>query len=1079
MLVDNYKKLHINWLMISYHKTIKKITSFLSPKEILIGLMIFLVSGIFTYQLYKLHDKNLITSSENVYFQADIGRSYSAMSSRWSFGHYRTKVHPLLSIQTHSPVFFLTKLGLSTFSAIKITVSLIASLWGLCLYCMCRLIGNNRIHATLVTMLGLSSSSAFFWLSVPESYALGSLNIIIALCVMALANHKKLPDTSYIFINVITLSTTITNWMSGILGTLARRNIKETIKICLISLALVTIFWGIQKRYFPDTVFFLGDREEASYIFTPSINRIISLLNTFFFHTVISPTFSIIDHNKDGWPLISFQSALPASSNLTEIAGSLLWLCTLVISIIAFFRLRDHSPLRFTLGLTILGQLFLHLFYGEEIFLYSLHFLPLLLGLVSISLNTKYSKVITLMITLLIPIFFITNLQNFLSITNTAVPPDQEVKNQFILNPQMTLPRGEGHIILANPGSKEGNKSYYEPGGSFSPAGQKYGVSIIVDDTNGKLLTTSDSIPLNQINQSLVWESESQLPAVNAITKDYDATWKKVNLNDWQLELKPNQSNNIITSLMIRSAGPAGGPIRDISWNGQTLTINNKWLVSFKPLPKNIMLHEETTSNSSSNKSSNSVIHSDRGWASAKVTFNQGIKTTATFSKINQDTQGFEPLITQTPLIANLEINLPDKRFNDSLNAQVAHMSMGLVDKETRPGDPLYYPLDWQRDGAYILVALLKTGQLETAHDLSKKFAEEDFYGGFGSEADAPGLSIWALNSVANQIKKKSYDQWIWPHVQRKVSLIEKMLYATTNIEAPHTGNVFTQFAENSDINLISEPAKNGLIVGRMDNHRPVLFVNAISYLGLIEAASLAERLNYKNEAKRWRLEASNIKNAWHDGLKVKDYDDDRTYISAIWPSWVADKDFDLITKSLEERWIERHDQKNQYKSPPLWTYFELAEAHQWLLLGNKERSWATVNWFWNNQSSPGLYTWWEGDGTENFSMGPKNIRSSVKPSAVTPHYWTAAEMTLLQLDMLGYLDKSKDEPVVIIGQGVLDDWLNSDMSVKNLRLENFTIDWFWHDKKMQVIVKGKEFIKVKLGNTFNQSTPINVSFQN
>lgn len=1063
--------------MIVFNKLIKKISDCLSPKEILIGLMIFFVSGVFTYQLYKIHDKNLITSSENVYFQADVGRSYSAMTSRWSFGHYRTKVHPLLSIQSHSPVFLLTKLGFSTFSAIKITVSLIASLWGLGIYCMCRLIGNSRLQATLVTMLALSCSSAFFWLSVPESYALGSFNIIVALCVVSLANFQKLSNKSYIFINVVTLSTTITNWMSGILGTLASRNIKETIKICLISLALVTILWGVQKRYFPDAVFFLGDREEASYIFTPNINRIISLLNTFFFHSVISPVFSIIDHNRDGWPLISFQNSLPASSSLIQIAGSFLWLCTLILSTIAFFRLKDHAPLRFTLGLTVLGQLFLHLFYGEEIFLYSLHFVPLLLALVAISLNTKYSKAITYMIILLIPIFFITNLQSFLTISRVAVPPNQEVKNLYGLNPNIKLPRGDGHIILATPGSKEVNKSYYEPGGSFSPAGQKYGVSIVVEDTNGKLLTTSDSIPLNQINQSLVWEAESQLPSVVASTNFYNAVWKKVNINDWQLTLSPNQTTHL-TSLMIRSVGPAGGPIRDIAWNGQALTINNKWQVSFSPLPQKVLLDDEFVDKFSSKIVIDRVVHSDRGWATAKIFLSQDSKTTAIFSKIDQDIQNFEPLLTQMPLIANLEINLPDKRFRESLNSQVAHMSMGLVDNETRPGDPLYYPLDWQRDGAYILVALLKTGQLQTAHALSKKFAEQDFYGGFGSEADAPGLSIWALNSVANQIKMKSYDEWLWPHIKRKVSYIEKMLYAKTNIEAPHIGDVFSQFADNPEINLISGPAKNGLIIGRMDNHRPVLFVNAISYLGLIEAANLADRLDHKDEATHWRSEASSIKNAWQEGLKVKDYDDERTYISAIWPSWIAELDSELIYKNLEKRWIDKHDQNNQFKFRPLWTYFDLAEAHQWLLLGNTERSWATLNWFWNNQSSPGLYTWWEGDGTESFSIGPKNIRSAVKSSPVTPHYWTAAEMTLLQLDMLGYVDKSQKEPTIVIGQGILNEWLKSDMSVKGLRLEDFMVDWSWQNKKMLVTVKGKDFIKVKLGNTFDTSTAITVSYQ-
>lgn len=1064
--------------MMLYKTKYFRFLNFLSPKEVLISFIILLVSGLSTYQLYKLHDKNLITSSKNVYFQADLSRTYSAMSNRVSEAHYRAKVHPLFPIQTYSPVFLLKKLGFSTFSAIKIVVCAIASIWGLCLYGMFRLIGNNRFHAVLLTMLGLSSASAMFWLSVPESYALGSLNIIIALCFAALANYKPLPNKSYILINLITLSTTITNWMSGIAVTLANRSIRETIKLCLISLALVTIFWGVQKHFFPYTVFFLGDSEEVSYIFAPSLDRLVALVSTFFFHTVISPAINIIDHNIDGWPLISFQNSMPASSNLVELTGSLLWICTLAVSAITFFKLKNHLPLRVTLGLTILGQLFLHLFYGEETFLYSLHFLPLLLALVSIGLTTKNSKLIVGFITLLIPIFFITNLQKFQNMREIAIPPDQEVKNQMLLKPNDPWPRGEGHVILANPGSKEGNKSYHEPGGSFSPAGQKYGVSIRIEGSDGKLLTTSDTINLNQINQSLLWEAEAQLPAIDTHTNYYDATWKNININDWQLKFTPNQTNKLVTSLMIRSVGPAGGPIRDLLWNGQNLIVNDKWLVRFNPPPKEVILEDEFAVNSNSKNFSNTRVHSDRGWATAKVILNQDHQTIATFSKINQDALEHQPLMTERPLYANLEVNLPDKRFNDSLNAQIAHISMGLVDDETRPGDPLYYPLDWQRDGAYILVALVKAGHLDTAHRLSKKFAEQDFYGGFGAEADAPGLSIWALSSVANQMKQKEYDQWIWPHIKRKVSYIEKMLYAKANIEAPYSGVVFSQFAENSDNNLISEPAKNGLIVGRMDHHRPILFVNAVSYLGLIEAANLAERLNYTKDAKRWRSEASKIKIAWRDALKLKEYDNDRTYIGAIWPSWIGNEDFKLISENLENRWIERRDHNNQYKKLPLWTYFELAEAHQWLLLGNKERSWATVKWFWDNQSSPGLYTWWEGNGEENFSIGSKSIRGSIKPVAVTPHYWTAAEMALLQLDMLGYVDKSEKEPVMIIGQGIIDDWLKSDMSVKGLRLDDSIVDWSWHNKKMHVTVRGKEFIKIKLSGTFNQSTPLTVSFQ-
>ena len=40
----------------------------------------------------------------------------------------------------------------------------------------------------------------------------------------------------------------------------------------------------------------------------------------------------------------------------------------------------------------------------------------------------------------------------------------------------------------------------------------------------------------------------------------------------------------------------------------------------------------------------------------------------------------------------------------------------------------------------------------------------------------------------------------------------------------------------------MAKPADRGLIVGRMDWHFPVLYVNAVSYHGLMDAARLADR---------------------------------------------------------------------------------------------------------------------------------------------------------------------------------------------------------------------------------------------
>src|SRR5690606_27380950 len=107
----------------------------------------------------------------------------------------------------------------------------------------------------------------------------------------------------------------------------------------------------------------------------------------------------------------------------------------------------------------------------------------------------------------------------------------------------------------------------------------------------------------------------------------------------------------------------------------------------------------------------------------------------------------------------------------------------------------------------------------------------------------------------------------------------------------------------------------------------------------------------------------------------------------------------------------------------PLWTYFTVSEAHQWLFLDRIDRTWETIHYFWANQCAPGLYTYWEDEGEENTFQQWEHYRGWLNPRYVTPHYWTASEMTHLQLDMLVYIDESKDDFEFVIGGGIPTEW--------------------------------------------------------
>jgi hypothetical protein len=651
-----------------------------------------------------------------------------------------------------------------------------------------------------------------------------------------------------------------------------------------------------------------------------------------------------------------------------------------------------------------------------------------------------------------------------------AQSPRLELIHAMLQRPDDPWPRGKGHVVLALPGCPEASKGYHEPGGSFSPSFGSFGVSIWITDNAGKILATGDSLPPDEIQQQLVWLTNRKLPAIQTETPYYRARWSFAGDSRWQLDLNLPSASDKKCFVVIRSVGPAGGPVRLLDWHDQQLRINERWSVTSSPAPATVSVGDEEVENWKVSGSGLNRYVSENGWGFARFEL-RGSRDWLFTVRDNL-------LPPTTPLAysstqAALELNLPDPKFTNSLNAQVAHLMMGLVNNETRPGDPNNYPLNWLRDGAYSIVALARAGQLDVAKQLCRPFAERDFFGGFGSEADGPGLALWALEEVAAIARDKEFDRWLWPHAQRKAGLILKMLSASGPLREPYSGPIVPAHTNRDDLDLICDTARDGLIAGRMDWQRPVLFVNAVSYRGLRSAAQLAERLDETAEANGWRDRAAELKQAWAKAFDSSEADNERTYICGLYPTWIV-TDKDAFQNKLAERRVKSHDDEDRLKDKPLWTYFNVAEAHQWLALGQPEKAWNDLRWFWDHQASPGLFTWWEGSGEENTFHRWEQSRGWVAPPHVTPHYWTAAEMLLLQLDMLAYLDESGSEPTLVIGAGIPKEWLDMTMGVKGLSTRLGKVDWEWRKGRMIVRLRGEK-LAVKLGPAFPSDAKIRV----
>jgi hypothetical protein len=418
-----------------------------------------------------------------------------------------------------------------------------------------------------------------------------------------------------------------------------------------------------------------------------------------------------------------------------------------------------------------------------------------------------------------------------------------------------------------------------------------------------------------------------------------------------------------------------------------------------------------------------------------------------------------------------------DPRFDASVEAQIGLLEQAIIGDEIAPGDPLNYPMPWLRDGAYALVAMSRSGQTARVRVLARPFAKRDYFGGFGAEADAPGLALWALGEASVAVDDPTFDRSLWTDVVRKVSLIERLLAAREPVRAPYSGSIVPRLRYREDLDLVADPSRGGLIQGRMDWQRPVFYVNAVTVAGLESASRMAARLGHAPEAAAWRGKPAicGWRGAW-PSPQPHLWTPSAITIELQSPACGPERSLSPRPSASCLRSVGRAPGSNLQGpsvSLPLWTYFALAEAHQWLRLRRPERAWSTMTWFWDHEPAPGLYTLWEGDGEENSFGLWRGTRGWVQPGGVTPHYWSAAEMLLLQLAMLAEVEGPSAERVLTIGSGVPASWFHQPFSVSGIGTSAGPVAWSWNGRV--VTVRTAADLPVQLGPSFPADAKLRV----
>lgn len=625
-------------------------------------------------------------------------------------------------------------------------------------------------------------------------------------------------------------------------------------------------------------------------------------------------------------------------------------------------------------------------------------------------------------------------------------------------HPDWVWNRGDTHVILGVPGSLEAFKTPVEPGNSFSPGPGTYGVSSWVF-ADGML-----HAPEEKRLEEMEWGfEEGYLPLLNSgwmagsihVRSALFTAMEEDAFRDYftvRLKNEGEKKEEIRFYLVIRSFGASGGPVHSIKGDRRQVWINGAPVVlaetqaaafgavSFEESHKDISeylrtgtLPDKTEVQDGSTWASGAMEYRIVLGAGEEAEFNFGFLMHADHwlngwmkpMQLPLDVAGKrKKYLQEWEGRIKIRLKLPDKRISDALLCQLAHLYMFTVDNSVRI-TPVSYPLWWLRDGAYVLNALNKGGFHDFSERACREIAARDAFGGFGSEGDGPSDGIWVLTEHYLLTRDMGFLKEMFPHITRRAELLMQMRRAEAPVRK-FTEFVIPKCMLDPNTDLMCLPAEDGLIMGRMDHGIRVFWVNGFAYMAMKRTAFCARELGLDDSV--YEREAEEIKEALCTRAEADFGKDDRDVNSALWPAGWADRGDPLIRGRFQEFWDKVRCPGGCHSPEKDWTYFEAGEAHNYLLLGEREKAWTSIEWFLQNQTAPGLYTYPEAIDGNTALLWPRT-RGWDDTEFVTPHGWTAAELFHLLRDCLIREEGGR----LIIGSGILLEWECSSFEVKDI----------------------------------------------
>ena len=310
----------------------------------------------------------------DVWFDADIPRVVANMVSTES-NHNRAKVHPLFSLTGFSLVTLFRQV-FDGLSALRATVALAAAAFVAAMFGCLRALGCRRLDTLLLLSIAVSSAAWWFWSCIPETFLFGAVTIAIGLWFVAVAERRRFGPLPFAAAGALTLSMTVTNGMLGAAAALAHHPRRRAIAICAAAFGILVAVWVVQRFIIPSAQFPLRTSEEQHYLFLSMNGGPLAIAKTFLVTTVVAPEIAMDQRGESPFLYFRMQLSPLGSGSVWGGVASALWLAVLGMAIWTMAARRPLGRTSFVVAACLAGQLALHLVYGGETFLFSMHFLP-------------------------------------------------------------------------------------------------------------------------------------------------------------------------------------------------------------------------------------------------------------------------------------------------------------------------------------------------------------------------------------------------------------------------------------------------------------------------------------------------------------------------------------------------------------------------------------------------------------------------------------------------------------------------------------------------------------------------------